>query len=314
MTRSRFRLDGQLVENAVFRAMQAREKDCRAAEHAAYRRRIDAVYDEDAHTGTGTDARDAALRRLHGQMFDELGFHDVLQEVTDAVPLLQEGVELVSIETAERRSAEGAELFVRADDAEHGAVVRTLVIRLCPESFGDLDRLRARLTRELQHVADMLDPGFGYRPDLGTSAATAAQRNLIRDRYAVLWDVSIEGRLARGERAGERIGAPLVIPQPLLVRAEKAFTGMARHELDRRLREAWDGEAASHARLLALAQNPDTPDEPGAGRPGAPCPHCSFPTHTWVGPDTERCCLQCAEMLGIDVGTVALNRAGLPER
>ncbi|GFO82630.1 MAG: hypothetical protein A49_22570 [Methyloceanibacter sp.] len=41
----------------------------------------------------------------------------------------------------------------------------------------------------------MLDERFAYDPNL--PAAPAVQQNAIRDRYAVLWDILIEGKLVR---------------------------------------------------------------------------------------------------------------------
>ncbi len=41
----------------------------------------------------------------------------------------------------------------------------------------------------------MLDPGFGYEPELPQLEATPALDKLIRDRYRVLWDCWIDARL-----------------------------------------------------------------------------------------------------------------------
>ncbi len=56
------------------------------------------------------------------------------------------------------------------------------------------------MRRELLHVADMLDERFGYVREGFTG--DASRQNLQRDRYHVLWNVYVEGRLGR-----KRLGA-----------------------------------------------------------------------------------------------------------
>jgi len=79
-----------------------------------------------------------------------------------------------------------------------------LVLRLCAETLLEPVTLSALLRHELGHVADMLDPSFGYERALPESDAGPATANLLRDRYRVLWDVTIDGRLARAGLAGAR--------------------------------------------------------------------------------------------------------------
>jgi len=47
------------------------------------------------------------------------------------------------------------------------------------------------------HLADMLDPAFGYERNLSAAADGPSAENIVRDHYRVLWDVTIDGRLAR---------------------------------------------------------------------------------------------------------------------
>jgi len=295
----RLRVDHRLHEEAVFRAIAAQESVAAPVRPLEYRRRIDAAYD-DACT---EDERDRELARLHEHLFSELGFQGVLCELLDEHLLIRERADLVSVQCADRRKAEGAELFVRSADEAGAPPVRTAVLRVYPDSLLDLPTLRASLRRELHHVSDMLDPVFGYEPDLGTAGTTDAQSNLIRDRYALMWTVSIEGRLER-RRSRPRVGSELhddpltVIPSHLLVLARRVFAGLPDEDVDRRLLRAWETAPATHSLLLELARRASCDaSEDGAGEPGAPCPHCGFPTHAWVQRDDGPSCLQCAEML-----------------
>jgi hypothetical protein len=81
-----------------------------------------------------------------------------------------------------------------------------LIIALCPECLVDRDRLRPWLYRQLRHIEDMVDGRFGY--ECALPVAPAVQQNLIRDRYALLWDVFVEGRLIRaGSIERDGVGA-----------------------------------------------------------------------------------------------------------
>lgn len=51
------------------------------------------------------------------------------------------------------------------------------------------------MRRELLHVADMLDERFGYVRE--TFSGEPSRQNLQRDRYRVLWDTYVAGRLDR---------------------------------------------------------------------------------------------------------------------
>ena len=286
-------LDGRLLEEAVFREILAREQAGGARAGRAYRAQVDTVYEECAADA----ARDLGqeLRQLHDLWFTELGFRAAIGERIGEFPFLIEGIDLTSIEEAPRRRAEGAELFVRRAEGEADGCRRTLVISLCPESFQDLERLRPFLRRELQHVSDMLDPTFDFVPDIGAVQGTTAQLDLVRDRYAVLWDLSIERRL--GEREASATSSAR-IPRRLAARARAAFANLANDELATRVQSAWSLDPPTHAGLLEIAKEGLGVLEEGSVQGGSPCPLCGFPTHSWVRGPAGVSCLQCAEMLG----------------
>jgi hypothetical protein len=53
----------------------------------------------------------------------------------------------------------------------------------------------------------MVDPAFGYEKELPRVDQDPAVVNLLRERYRVLWDTTIDGRLCRGGRLGARARA-----------------------------------------------------------------------------------------------------------
>ena len=88
---------------------------------------------------------------------------------------------------------------------ESGAVQPVLVIRLRPLTLLDSKAVAALLQHELTHVADMLDPAFGYERALPPSGEGPSADTILRDRYRVLWDTTIDGRLARAGHADEAV-------------------------------------------------------------------------------------------------------------
>ena len=75
---------------------------------------------------------------------------------------------------------------------------RTVVIHICPESLVDPDRLVDLMRRELLHICDMLDTRFDY--DRAAFDGLAGLATVIHDRYRVLWDIFVEGRLIRQDK------------------------------------------------------------------------------------------------------------------
>jgi hypothetical protein len=43
----------------------------------------------------------------------------------------------------------------------------------------------------------MLDPAFNYSPEIRLPDRSPAEENIVRERYRILWDTTIDGRLAR---------------------------------------------------------------------------------------------------------------------
>lgn len=223
------------------------------------------------------EKREAEFEKVHRELFLQLGFGEAITKALEEFPELQAGVEEVFIGRAITRQEEGADL---AHDW------KKVGIKVRPERFGDSESLRGYLRHELQHLADMLDPAFGHVRE-ERLAASPAEENLIRDRYRLLWAISIDGRLTRQGRA------------PIVTREERfrefetlypKFPSPQRHVIFERL---FGAEHLTHAELLAMAREPHRLVErvrevPVGGSiqrillPGSPCPLCRFPTYTWV--------------------------------
>jgi hypothetical protein len=135
----------------------------------------------------------------------------------------------------------------------------------------------------------MLDPAFAYEPEIRLPDSPPAELDLLRERYRVLWDITIDGRLNH-ERS------------PRLAEFQKALPAVSEKRFD----ELWS-KRPSHPELVALAKSVLNR---AVKTPGAPCPLCKFPTFAWANEfaddairrDFPRwlpehgCCARCAEL------------------
>ncbi|MEE9294979.1 MAG: hypothetical protein V3W34_08485 [Phycisphaerae bacterium] len=314
--------DHALVEQATFLA--ARRDEQRECElHLA----IDPIYEI-----PDKELRQKAFTGVFRQFFTKFGLDRVVSSLIAEQPLISECVGRCVVREAPRSSAESAELFVRqahglqsvgsmAARAEtHGSDSRTLVVQACPQSLLDTGKFVFRMRRELLHVADMLDERFAYKRE--AIAGLPARQNLVRDRYRVLWDVYVQGRLQRRGQAEARW------TERLKRNFRKVFGGQDADSMepafDRVFRAPSAGDGSppaagfsprgplTHGILLEWAGNPDklfqaasssrssnglvgslvdTRDSEKA--PGGRCPLCGFPTHDWF------------DFPGVEDGTIA---------
>lgn len=174
-----------LVETTVFLA--ARENEQLESElHQA----VDPLYripDE--------EQRQRAFVPVFRDFFTKLRFDRLITGLLAERPIIGDLIDQCVVREAARRKAQSAELLVRSVQGGERRSHNTLVIQLCPQSFIDTARFITLMRRELLHVADMLDDRFGYVRE--TFAGDPSRQSLQRDRYRVLWDIHVEGRLER---------------------------------------------------------------------------------------------------------------------
>ncbi len=238
-------LDPVLLEDVVFLAIRHREQLGDQSMVGQYHHRVDALYDL-PHDG---DEREIAFRDVHAEFFSQLGLERMIRSPLAEFPLLEEKLQRVTFLKAAVRKQEGAELFVRKDDETGSRQNRVAVVRLRAELFLDPDRLSRLLRHELYYVSDMVDPAFGYRPDLGETGESIAQQNLVRDRYRVLWSMYIDARLVHADRAP----ATVLSEQERLLK--RAFDGVDDRDTRAIFETISNAASLTHADLLALAKS-----------------------------------------------------------
>jgi hypothetical protein len=196
------------------------------------------------------DERERRFRALHTIWFTRLDLGRPLDQALDEQPLIRAGTRCCLVARTTGARDEGADLHV--DPLAGGSPAgRTLLVRLQPEAFLFPDRLLVFLRHELQHVADMLDDRFGYEPALPVAGPDPARQRLLLDRYAVLWDISVDGRLERRGQAADGV-------KPIRRREfERAFPTLG--ERGALLFEhLYAGDSPMHAGLMAIARDPQT--------------------------------------------------------
>jgi hypothetical protein len=261
--------DDDLVEEVVFFCASGRRKNIPALQIRRFqseRERAYAILDP--------DDRNTAFARAHLTWFSEWGMEEMLENVVRAFPLLPDALSALGFRKARHKSDEGAELYVNTTKTRRG------IVALRPEQFRDETKLTRFLNHELSHLSDMVDLAFAYSPDPMAGLPHGSQR-LARERYRLLWDITIDGRLSQSGKI------TVATREARRAEFEHAFAFWVESRREQIFEQLWSEPAPTHARLLALASDPrDLKSHPQIS-PGAPCPLCGFPTFAWA--ETSRC-------------------------
>ncbi len=212
--------------------------------------------------------RERAFSELSLAWFERLGLRQRLERPLAERPRIAAAVELCTVSRATGPREEGAELYVQTHSGKTpGPDDRRLHIRLRPETLVDAPAARSLLRSELLHVADMLDPTFGYEPHLSPSDAGPTHDRLLLDRYGALWSTTVTGRLVRSGML------PPTARGPALCRFASAFPALAGNEAA--FERFFSGERPTHVELVHFTQAPDagTSARSGTWR----CPLCGCP-------------------------------------
>lgn len=256
----------RLVEEATLLALRG------TGEEAAFRRERDRLYEI-----ADPEAREAAFRAFHAAWFERLGLSRAIGWALRERAAIICATRACVVTYAASARQEGAELFVRPpEEGTREADRRSVVLRLRPERLLAAPQLLEFLRHELLHIADMLDPCFAYEPWLPSADAGPANRELLKSRYRVLWDASIDGRLSR-------LGwAPAGVRVERLAEFRRAFP-MLGEGVEEAFERFFGAPTLRHAELVAFAVDPASmlDRSSGGSRPGGSCPLCRFPTHAF---------------------------------
>jgi hypothetical protein len=259
------RYDEDFVEEAVRLCATGRRKGVALFQIARFNRERERLYDI-----VDPDERNSAFFRLHLEWFREWGLERLLTKPLEEFPLLPAALNVLAFRKSRTRSDDGTELYVNEAGDRNG------VVAICAERLTREQELGAFLRHELMHLQDMVDPAFDYAPELPLSGTFMSQRRVARERYRLLWDVTIDGRLTRErrdtvatkeQRQREFATAFAFWPE---VRQQEVFEAL------------WTNPSPTHQLLADLACDPREMQANFGVRPGAACPLCGFPTFTWA--------------------------------
>jgi len=292
--------DPRLVEEGVFLALGEHP------EAQDFQRQRDRLYEM-----ADPEEREHAFHELHRAWFRRLGLADGITAALAEQPLLASAIKTCVIACAPGKRQEEADLLVRHEEDLQDRERRTLRLLISPESLLDPPALRNFLRHELFHIRDMVDPRFSYEPELPVAEAGPAHDRLLRDRYRILWDMTIDGRMLR------RAWAPEAVRARRLDEFARAFPMFGAQTLQV-FGSFFDHEPHTHGELVAMARDPRAVlgNPRGAQQPGSRCPLCHFPSYAfeprpeslgatalgWITrefPDWEPSrglCLQCADL------------------
>lgn len=259
------RYDDDFLEAAVFIAASGRRPRVSPLQirrfHGA-RERCYSILDPDERNG--------AFFRLHLDWFREWGLENVLLGLLDKYPLMGPALNTLAFRKARAKKDEAAELYVSAENG------RSAVVAMRPERFERDEAVAGLLRHELMHLSDMVDPAFGYSPEVNLPALNPTQQRITRERYRLLWDITIDGRLSSdGHCAATLRGRHAALFQ-------RAFSFWPEERRAQVFESFWNQSNTRHEELLALAADPRDLDHTAVPLPGSPCPLCHFPTFEWA--------------------------------
>jgi hypothetical protein len=256
------------------------------------------------------DERATAFARLHLSWFSEWALETMLEQIVARFPGLDRALTALAFRKARGRHDEAAELYGDPEGRWRG------IVAMRSDRFIDTLALTRFLHHELAHLADMLDPAFGYSSELAETGQTSSQLRLTRERYRLLWGVSIDARLI--QRGLETVADETQRRRDF----DRAFAFLPSSRRVGLFGDLWHGRLAKHDQLLEIASDPRGLHGSDAPVPGASCPLCGFATFQWTLTDTLRAeaierirsdfhlwrdgdsiCARCAEMYDAITGT-----------
>ena len=216
-------------------------------------------------------AREEAFQQIHRRLFRQWHLAAPLEAVLAEFPTLQEQVQTLWVVRAPTSRDEGADLGFPGRTAA--------IVRLLPRRFLDPSGLGRLLRHELTHLADMLDPTFAYEPREQIPGILPTEESLVRDRYRLLWDITIDSRLLQAGRE------TVADKEERRSEFEAQYRGVPAPILQRAFGRLWDTPRPSHPALLEMAIDPgpalfEARADTIRSLPGSRCPLCRFPSQS----------------------------------
>jgi hypothetical protein len=257
--------DDDFVEGAVFVCVNNREHSPSPLQVRRFHREREKCYGI-----LDPDQRNTAFFNLHLEWFREWNLERAVLAPLDEFQLLRPTLNTLVFRKALVKNDEGAELYVNPENGRAG------VVALRAERFNQLDDLARFLRHEFTHLHDMVNPVFNYAPQFHLAGRNPSQQRLIRERYRLLWDITIDGRLTTSSQS------TLGTREQHRSAFDRAFGFWSDAKRDDVFLALWENPQPHHDALLAIASDPRNIQSSNKPSPGAPCPLCGFATFAWA--------------------------------
>jgi len=224
----RYLFSVKLVERSVQLELK-RQEDL----EKLYHKKADFLYEE-----YDVSERQQEFEKLDWSLFRRSKLPERIATEVEKFPMMKDRVGNIVVSAVDLKSEESADLLVKDDGRE-------ILISIHPETLVNWNSGRTTVLHELMHVADMLDPSFLYeKRKLG---ASPAEEEIVRQRFSLLWRISIDGRL---ERKGEAPSRNFRAYEPEFNRLFRRIP-IGQHE--RILEKLWSGNSLTYRDLIGFA-------------------------------------------------------------
>ena len=268
--------DPALIESVVLLEVQRKEGEGNLGFFKEYHSLTDPVYEMGS-----LEERDKAFQLIYQKLFRKWRLGNTLEETVREYPLFEDDVDLIYLKMASFEGDAGADLM----GEKEGRGAKIILIKLLSHYFTEKDRLQNFLHHEFMHVSDILDKAFKYDEGL---KMIPSPKNWVRERYSLLWDIYIDGRLSRQ-------GKELMKGRDKRVEEfDTLYQKLPESQRKTLFEWFWNAKDLTHRDLLEMAQDisnlikrTGTLYLEGNGNsnkvniPGTPCPLCRFPTYYW---------------------------------
>ncbi len=270
--------DHQLVDDIVCKGLAGQEASGDFTLYKEYHDKRDAIYEMEE------ERRPKRFRELDSDFFSRLGYDVFIKEVFEEYPDIEEKINEVHVRRATTRQNEGSNVV------DEGTKV---IIRLYPELFIEgSSEIRTVIRHELMHVSDMMNSKFEYNVDEDFGRSPMEER-IIRDRYRLFWDISVDGRLTNSGRE------TTATKEERKKEFDSFFSKIPEETRNLIFDKIWNSEdPLSHNKMVELSKDTNKVLALAAGSrsvdelveetkdlgplPGTTCPLCGFPSFDWI--------------------------------
>jgi hypothetical protein len=196
--RYKIEYDPKLTEEIVSQGIKDLEQEGNMRIPDQFRAECDPIYDKYPIADRDDIDFEDAFRGIYRRFFKILGYDDLILSALSEYPVIDEHVGEIIVKVCYAVEKEEANLPKRKiEDPERGPL-SVVTLAITSARFFEKEGLKIFLRHELMHVTDMLDPEFCY--DDSPLGVTPSEECIVKNHYALIWDIYIDQRLIRQER------------------------------------------------------------------------------------------------------------------